>query len=111
MNQDLKPVILSNPNSVLKNQSKQIVKRDEIRKPNVIPGVKLNEHDEVTTIKYVPKDISNMIITGRCLKKLTRKQLANNLNLKEDIIADIETGKAIYNGTQIAKIKKYLGIK
>ena len=41
---------------------------------------------------------------------MSRKDLAKNMNLKEDIITNIETGKAIYNGDQIARIKKFLGI-
>lgn len=110
--QDWKTVVLSNPNKVAKNQPKEIVKKDELHKPNLIPsGVKLDENDEVTSIKYVPKEISKLIIDARCAKKLSRKDLARNLNLKEDVLADIENGKAIYNGDQIAKIKKQLGIK
>lgn len=81
-------------------------------KPKIIKNnnssVKLDENDEVIAIKKVSKEISNLIIQGRVANKLTRKQLANKLNFKEDIIADIETGNAIYNGDQIAKIKKAL---
>jgi ribosome-binding protein aMBF1 (putative translation factor) len=73
-------------------------------------GVKLNDNDEVVNIKYVSKDIANLITSARCIKKLTRKQLAQALNIKEDVIANIETCKAIYNGNLIAKIKKYLNI-
>ena len=62
-------------------------------------------------IKYVPSNVSQLIINGRNANKLTRKQLAINLNFKEDVIADIENGKAIYNGNIIARIKKYLGVK
>jgi len=62
-------------------------------------------------IKYVPSNVSQLIINGRNAKNLTRKQLALGLNFKEDVIADIENGKAIYNGNIIARIKKYLGVK
>jgi len=62
-------------------------------------------------IKYVPSNVSQLIISGRNANNLTRKQLAMNLNFKEDVIADIENGKAIYNGNIIARIKKYLGVK
>ena len=109
--QDWKPVMLTNTVKIAKNQPKEIVKKDEIFKPNVPCGVKLDENDEVTSIKYVTKEISQLIINARCAKKISRKDLAKNMNLKEDIIADIENGKAIYNGDQIAKIKKYLSIK
>ena len=106
--QDWKTVILNNSNNVPKNVPKNIVKKENIK--NINSSIKLNENDEVTNIKYISKDISQLIINGRIAKKLTRKDLANKLNLKEDIITSIETGKAIYDGNQIAKIKKLLNI-
>jgi len=81
------------------------------KKDTTIQGVKLDENDEVVSIKKVPTEISTLIVNARVSKKLTRKDLANQLSLREDVIADIELGKAIYNGSQIAKIKKHLGIK
>jgi ribosome-binding protein aMBF1 (putative translation factor) len=102
MHQDWKTIVLSKP----KIQPKEIVK-----KPSSLPsGFKLDENDEIKSIKYVSKDISQLIINARCAKKMSRKDLAKNMNLKEDIITNIETGKAIYNGDQIARIKKFLGI-
>tara|TARA_B110000971_G_C20000826_1_gene496740 strand:+ start:1617 stop:1934 length:318 start_codon:yes stop_codon:yes gene_type:complete len=94
------------------NKSKAPLITDIIAKEkNVLnPSVKLDENDEVIKIKTVPKDTSTMITNARNLRKLTRKDLANKLNLKEDIITNIETGKAIYDGNQIAKIKRFLGI-
>lgn len=73
------------------------------------PSVKIGENDEIVSIKTVPKETSNRIIQGRMAKKMTRKMLANGLNLREDVIADIETSKAIYNGNLIARICKFLG--
>jgi ribosome-binding protein aMBF1 (putative translation factor) len=108
--QDWEQVILKNNNTLPKNIPKKIVKKEELPKSNINSSVKLNENDEVTKIKYVTKDISQLIINGRIAKKLTRKDLANKLNLKEDIITSIETGKAIYDGNQIAKIKKILNL-
>jgi len=107
--QDWKTIVLKNPNLV--NQPKNIVKKTDLPKSTVNSSIKLNENDEVTQIKYVPKDISKLIIQGRITKKLTRKDLANSLNLKEDIITNIENGKAIYDGNLIAKIKKILNVK
>lgn len=110
--QDWKTVLLSNPKAITKNQPKEIVKKEEIHKPSSLPsGVKLDENDEIKSIKYVTREISQLIVDGRCAKKLSRKDLAKNLNMKEDVIADIENGKAIYNGDQIAKIKRHLGLK
>jgi ribosome-binding protein aMBF1 (putative translation factor) len=93
------------------NQIKNIQEKSKISHLSSGVKIKVDESgEEVIKINKVTKEISNLIISARLLKKLTRKQLANNLNLKEDIIVDIENGKAIYDGNIIAKIKKYLGV-
>jgi len=97
---------------VIKPAAPQLVKNIvEKKKININSSVKIDENDEVIQIKKVPREISQLITNARIAKKLSRKDLANQLNLKQDIIDDIETGKAIYNGNQIAKIKKHLGVK
>lgn len=99
-------------NVILKPKSKIEVKEIIEKKKNTTnSSILLNDNDEVIKIKKVSKEISNTIINARIFKKLTRKQLANQLNLKEDVITNIETGKAIYDGVLIAKIKKHLGVK
>lgn len=103
--QDWIPTIL---NKTIKPMEKEIVER---KTQNTNTSIKLNEYDEVIAIKVVPKEIAQLITNARVAKKLTRKVLANNLNLQESVITEIETGKAIYDGNMIAKIKKYLGVK
>ena len=98
MDQDWKTIVLHNP--------KKIQEKVSVNTPKIPVNF-----EEITKVKYVSKEISQLIIDGRTAKKITRKQLANQLNLKEDIIAAIETGKAVYDGNQIAKIKKHLGVK
>lgn len=110
MQQDWNTVTIGNPSLVKKNQVKEIIAKKDLPKSNISSSVKLDENDEVIKIKTVPKDIANLIVSGRINKKLTRKQLANNLNLKETIIEEIETGKAIYDGKLITRIKQYLNI-
>jgi ribosome-binding protein aMBF1 (putative translation factor) len=110
MQQDWKTVTIGNPALVKKNQAKEIIAKKDLSKSNINSSVKLDENDEVIKIKTVPRETANLIVAGRINKKLTRKQLANNLNLKEAILEEIETGKAIYDGNLIAKIKKYLSI-
>ena len=113
--QDWKTISIGNPKKAEAKQAlltgKNIIRKDELPKSTINPSVKLDENDEVVKIKYVPKEVSIAITNGRNAKKLTRKQLAQELNLKEDIVTDIENGKAIYNGNIIAKIKKHLEIK
>ena len=106
--QDWTPIIINQ--SIIKNQPKNIIKKEQNNKSSLPSGVKINENDEITSIKYVSKKISQQIINARCIKKMSRKDLAKNINVKEYIIADIENCKAIYNGNQIASIKKFLNI-
>ena len=102
--QDWTPLILNKTNGPI---TREIVAK---KKDTTNSSIKLDENDEVIKIKTVPKATSTLITNARNLKKLTRKDLANKLNFKEDVITSIETGKAIYDGNQIAKIKKFLGI-
>ena len=95
LEQDWTPVVLRKPTGTKK----------------ISPEVFVDKPEKEIKIKYVSNDISQLIIAGRVAKKLTRKQLANELNYKEDVITDIETGKAIYNGNIIARIKRFLGVK
>jgi len=106
--QNWTPITLNKTNESNKLSVKKIVER---KKNTTNSSIKLNENDEIISIKKIPKEISQLITNARVLKKLTRKELANNLNLQECVITEIETQKAIYNGELIAKIKKYLKIK
>jgi ribosome-binding protein aMBF1 (putative translation factor) len=105
--QDWNPVIVKEKINKQVNNIQEKTKMSHLNS-----GVKINIEggEEIVKINKVTKEISNLITSARILKKLTRKQLANNLNLREDIIVDIEIGKAIYDGNTIAKIKKYLGV-
>lgn len=104
--QDWTPVILTNNKP--KVAPRNMVSRDTLPKITTSSSVKLNENDEVTNIKYVPPDIAKFITSKRIEKKYTRKYLGMQVKVKESVIADIENGKAIYNGELIAKIKKVL---
>jgi len=111
---DIKIIYLNNLN-IMSTQAYQDWTTVVIRRPkkkmeeDIYAKVKFETED--VKIKYVPPNVSQIIINGRNAKNLTRKQLALGLNFKEDVIADIENGKAIYNGNIIARIKKYLGVK
>jgi ribosome-binding protein aMBF1 (putative translation factor) len=61
--------------------------------------------------KKITKEISQEIQKARLSKGLTQKDLANQLSIPQNIINDIECGKALYNGQQISKIRRKLGIK
>lgn len=69
-----------------------------------------NDEDETIKIKHVPHEIAQKIQQGRIDKKMTRKDLAQRLNVKESVIAEYETGKAIPNGQLLARIRTVLGM-
>jgi ribosome-binding protein aMBF1 (putative translation factor) len=99
--------------SVVLKEKTPIIPKNIVAKPlasKISSSVKLNENDEIASIKYICKRDSLTITNARNLKKLTRKDLANKVNVKEDVIKDIETGKLIHDGNLIARIKKYLGV-
>ena len=48
---------------------------------------------------------------ARCAKNFTQKTLAQRLNVKSNIIANYEQGKAIPNNAFINKIERVLGVK
>jgi ribosome-binding protein aMBF1 (putative translation factor) len=63
------------------------------------------KHDKITL------ELRQNIQKGRGSKGLTQKQLANNINMPLQKIQEIESGKAIYNGQDINRIKRFLKIK
>ena len=64
-----------------------------------------NETEE-KKVKYVGGTLANAIIQARNSKKMTQKDLANRTNMKQNEIAQIETGKVVYGGETINKINK-----
>lgn len=60
--------------------------------------------------KKVPIDVAKSIEKARLERKLTQEALAKSLNMPKADINEIERGTAIYNGQQLAKIKRFLGI-
>ena len=101
MDQDWKPVVI---------QSK--AKTDALKKAQAskFVGKTVDLENDVPKIRYVDRDFSNLIVQGRLAKKLNRKQLAQGMMISETIVADWETGKAIYSGPMVDKFKRYLGI-
>ncbi len=48
---------------------------------------------------------------ARCEKKLTQDQLAQQLNVKKDIIQKVENGTGLFDGQLCGKIFRILGVK
>lgn len=72
---------------------------------------KMVDSDEGKPINLISSETSRAIIAGRVAAKLTQKQLAQQLNISEKEIKDIESAKAVENKLLISKIKKRLNIE
>ena len=94
-----------------KDKETDKVKKDKNINKNV-KDKKLEKDVEEGNLKHkkIDKELSKKIQQARLSKGLTQKDLANKLSLQTNIINDIECGRAIYNGQQISKIKRILGI-
>ena len=98
-NMDLTPLVLRKYN---KQPPKQPVKQ------KVADDVEIDIGDK--KIKYISMDLSKQFTDARIKKGLSRKQLAQDMNIKESVVNDIETGVLKHNGMMISKFKKYLGL-
>lgn len=79
-------------------------------KVNIVTNTrKIEKEEETFKHKTIGSDVGKRIAQARCEKKLSQKDLANAIFLHENIIKEIESGKAIYNAVVLNKIEKYLG--
>lgn len=72
---------------------------------------KVELEDDVQPIEKVSTDIKLLIQKARQEKNLTQKELANKVNVKPEIIRDIESGKAMNDKQILVKMQKVLGVK
>lgn len=101
---------LKNPSSKNKLSSKKIIPLSQEQSYQN----KIESSEDNFTIPKIPKSISKQIIDARNLKKWTRKDMANKINVQQTIYADIENGKSNYDPQTkqiIQKIQKITGIK
>ena len=105
--QDWKPIIVrKNAKNNVANTKKK-VDNATLKKISI---EKKADSDELHH-KKLTLELRQSIQKARCAKALTQKQLSNSINLPVQVIADIESGKAIYNAQHISKIKRFLKLK
>jgi ribosome-binding protein aMBF1 (putative translation factor) len=105
--QDWKTIVIrKNPKKNVANSKKKIDN-------TVLKKISIEKKAEADDLhhKQLTVELRQSIQKARCAKSLTQKQLANNVNLSQQIISDIESGKAIYNAQHINKIKRHLKLK
>lgn len=69
------------------------------------------DNDEVIGIEKIPNSISKKLQQERSILKITRKELAQKLNIKESIITDLENGNYSYDKQLIRRIERVLNVR
>ena len=104
--QDWKTIIVKKPKENLKNSKKKISNNSQ----KIISVEKKAEEGDLKQ-KKISLELRQDIMKARTCKSLTQKQLASSVNLPQQVISDIESGKALYNPQHISKIKRFLKLK
>ena len=107
--QDWKPVIIrkniKNVKKTVVTSKKNVISDEQRRK------IKVENENETFKIEKVSMSFGKEMMKARCAKNFTQKTLAQRLNVKANIIANYEQGKAIPNNAFITKIERTLGVK
>ena len=104
--QDWKTIIVKKPKENLKNSKKKISNNSQ----KIISVEKKAEEGDLKQ-KKITLELRQEIMKARTAISLTQKQLASSINLPQQVISDIESGKALYNPQHISKIKRLLKLK
>ena len=111
MNKDKNQILLDHQDwdTITINKSTKLISKE---KPPISKNRRLEKKVELGDLSHnkIPLELRKIIIQKRNSNKWTQKELANKVNLSQQIINDIESGKAIYNHIYINKIKKILNI-
>lgn len=108
--QDWKPIIMNAGKSKNKENNVKVKVNKMDNNTAKLKSIEKKADNDELKHKKIDNELKMKIIQTRNSKKLTQKQLANNINLPLQVISDIESGKAIYNHQHINKIKRFLKI-
>lgn len=111
--QDWETVVFKKKNTV-NNSNYKIGEKKNIKNTlikNDLNMRKLDEENEKLAHDTVSFELKTAILKARNAKKLSQKDLAKEINVKQDIIASYENGTAIPNNTIINKLQKVLCVK
>jgi ribosome-binding protein aMBF1 (putative translation factor) len=84
------------------NPQKKTVQKEIVQKKGdnaVKDTIHKLENDNAETFKhtYIPSSISKEIVKTRVALKLSQKELAQKMNLQQNIYVELENGKALYS--------------
>ena len=111
--QDWKPVIWSKPKPKTASDAAQRgynVTTIQRINSNVVSKNKIDQK-EIDNLPKVTKSFGQAMQKARLARKLTQKQLAQQINVKPQIINQYESGKAIKDPQIMSKIRNALQIK
>jgi len=77
----------------------------------IMNTLKLDNETENLKHKTVPHDVGKAIMQGRQAKGMTQKDLATSINEKPQIVAEMESGRAVMNQQVLGKLERSLGVK
>jgi len=106
--QDWKPVVFKKSDNKSKEEKSTTSSSSSLASVGVY---KASGDDDVKKTKYISKVTSQAIISARCEKKMTQKELAQKCNMDVSIINEIERGVCVYNATHVNNIQSVLGVK
>lgn len=95
--QDFKPLVLrKNP----------LPSKNPISKKPSSPPLEKKDDGQIVKPKTFTVDFGRKLASTRVEKNMNRKDLASKLNVKESVIADLENGKLLYDGSLVHRLKK-----
>jgi putative transcription factor len=68
------------------------------------------DRTEIGNLPKVSRSVSKAISQGRLAKKISQKELAQSCNVKPEVIAQYEKGKAQPNQSVLLKMQRKLGV-
>ena len=121
--QDWKPVILrkvpqtttsaeakKNPTPGMSVFKSDAGKNKQSAKPPARADIDITDPDaNIKKVKVYDADFRSKMQQARQEKKISQKELATKLNVKPTVVADIESGKATWDGNMVSKIERILG--
>lgn len=117
--QDWNPVVLKKSQKQLQEMNKGKVPTKIINNKNYqanssstqLSKKVLDENNDNFKIETVSRNLSVQIQQARTAKKISQKDLANQLNTQVSVIQSYENGKATPDGVFLSKMSKILGVK
>jgi putative transcription factor len=117
--QDWNPVVLKKTQKQLKEMNKGTLPKEIVTNKNYkansssthLSKKLLDEENDDFKIETVSRSLSFQIQQARTAKKISQKDLANQMNTQLSIIQSYENGKATPDGAFLAKMSRVLGVK